>query len=152
VTGLRAQFRDTVEPNILELIRIYSPIVAVLRCFPSHADQLENSRLGRASASAPSDNPKSGNAMSKKPGIKTKLMMIASIFRFERYNQARDDFNHLDHEHQIVPANRREPRDNRCQVEIPIAQQVGELAQTRNNRHHPEGDMQNLVGLLGWAG
>jgi hypothetical protein len=70
--------------------------------------------------------------MSKKPGIKTKLMMIASIFRFERYNQARDDFNHLDHEHQIVPANRREPRDN--------------------NRHHREGDMQNLVGLLGWAG
>jgi hypothetical protein len=41
-----------------------------------HADQLENSRLRRASASAPSDSPKSRNAMSKKPGIKSKLMMI----------------------------------------------------------------------------
>ena len=40
------------------------------------ADQLENSRLRRASASAPSDSPKSRNAMSKKPGINNKLMMI----------------------------------------------------------------------------
>ena len=41
-----------------------------------HPDQLANSRLRRASASAPMESPKSRNATSKKPGIINRLIMI----------------------------------------------------------------------------